>query len=265
MRITPLTPHIGAELSDIDIASPLSNQQQQQIYQAFLDYSVIFFRDQQLQPQQQLSFARLFGKIENVAHPKFSTFDDAPEVSIIINDKNNPPDINVWHTDLTYLRKPPKACVLYCQETPDTGGDTLWVSMQTVYQSLSKKLQDQLRTLTAKHQLPLDNASKEQIRQVFDKDITAIHPVICTHPESQEKHLFINSVYTKKIIELNTKESNELLNMLFTLSIQPEFQVRFKWQQGSMAIWDNRCTQHYAVADYYPQRRVMHRVSISAD
>jgi taurine dioxygenase len=262
MTISPITPNIGAEISDIDISGNLSDEQEKKIYKVFCQYGVIFFRDQHLSPQQQIKIARIFGEPEPSSHPKFSSFEDAPEVSVIINDEDTPPDINVWHTDLTYQAKPAKACVLYCLETPAIGGDTIWSNMRAVYKSLSPQLQDLVANLSARHQLSLENVTKEQIKSVIDKEIDAIHPLVHVHPDTKDRSLFVNSVYTKKIIELPAIESRNLLQMLFNICEQPEFQIRFNWRKHSVAIWDNRCTQHYAVADYYPARRIMHRVSI---
>jgi taurine dioxygenase len=262
MKINALTPNIGAEISDIDLSLDLSSEEEKQIYEAFCKYSVIFFRDQNLNPKQHIKLASIFGELEPPTHPKFSSFEDAPEVAVISNDENNPPDINVWHTDLTYHARPAKACVLYCQETPATGGDTIWASMRAAYQSLSPQLQQFITGLSARHLLPLNNVSIEKVKSVIDQEIDAIHPVVHIHLETNEKCLYVNSIYTQKIIDLPSIESRILLRMLFNICEQAEFQVRFKWRKGSIAIWDNRCTQHYAVADYFPERRVMHRVSI---
>ena len=265
MKIEALAPSIGAEISEVDLSEDIDAEQQIQIYEAFCKYSVIFFRDQKLSPKQQIKFAKIFGVPEKSLHPKFSAFDDAPEVSLIINDEDNPPDINVWHTDLTYQARPAKACVLYCQETPAIGGDTLWSSMRAAYQNLSPQIQQLITGLSAWHKLPLDNVSIEQVRGVLDQEIDAVHPLIHIHPDTKDRCLFANSFYTKRIMEISEIESRNLLQMLFDIAEQAEFQVRFKWRTGSVAIWDNRCTQHYALADYYPARRVMHRVSLSGD
>ena len=265
MNIRPLTPNIGAEISGINLSMDLNDDQKKQIYDAFCQYEVIFFRDQELSPQQHVKLARIFGEPQPASHPKFSSFDDAPELAVITNDEDNPPDINVWHTDLTYRAEPAKACVLYCRETPEIGGDTIWASMSAVYQSLSPQLKHFISTFNARHHLSLDNVSKEQVKSVLDLEIDAIHPVVHVHPDTKKLCLFVNSVYTKKIIELPEIESRNLLQMLFNICEQSELHVRFKWQNGSVAIWDNRCTQHYAVADYYPAKRVMHRVSVCGE
>ena len=186
-------------------------------------------------------------------------------MAVISNDENNPPDINVWHTDLSYKAKPAKACVLYCQETPAIGGDTLWASMRAAYQSLSPQLQQLFAGLSARHLLPLNTVSIERAKSVIGQEIDTVHPVVHLHSDTNEKCLFVNSIYTQTILDLPDIESLNLLQMLFNICEQPEFQIRFKWQKGSVAIWDNRCTQHYAVADYFPERRVMHRVSICGD
>lgn len=263
MEIVVLTPNIGAEIQGVDLSRTLEKKQREKLYQAFCEHQVIFFRDQNLSPQQHLEFAHLFGKVDQVTHPKFDVVPEAPDISIVVNDQDRPPDINVWHTDLTYLREPPKACVLYCQETPAHGGDTLWASMPAVWQSLNPSLQSAFSSFTAQHKLPLENVTKEQVREVLDSEIDAIHDLKKIHPDTGRPYLYVNSVYTKRIMEISETESDKILSMLFNFIHQPEFQVRFKWRKHSLAVWDNRCTQHYAVADYYPQRRVMHRVSVS--
>ncbi len=265
IRIQRLSPAIGALVEGIDLAIPLSADLAQQIRAALYAHEVIFFRDQDLPPARHVELARLFGEPELTRHPKFDAVPDHPEISIVINDAERPPDIDVWHTDMTFLEQPPAACVLHCVECPRTGGDTLWASLSSAWQALSPDLQALLQGRRARHALRLDGIPMTEIAKLGNRTISFAHPVARKHPASGRTALFVNSVYTRQIEGLREPESRHLLAMLFEMSQRPEHQVRFHWHPGSVAIWDNRCTQHYAIADYFPQRRVMHRVSIAGD
>lgn len=261
--VQPSTPTIGAEVSGLDLSAPLSEPLRTELRAALCRYSVLFFRDQDLQPTQQLELARAFGTVEETSHPKFEPAPGCPAVSVVVNDAERPPDVNVWHTDLTFRERPVAACVLYCVECPPSGGDTLWTSMRAAYQSLSPALQAYLKTLRARHRLPVDGIDPALLAKAPTQDTEAVQPVVCRIPETDQEYLFVNRVYTQRILDVPAHESAALLHMLGGLAEIPEFQVRFSWREGSLAIWDNRCTQHYAVADYYPQRRVMHRVTVA--
>ncbi len=257
-----LTPALGALIEGCDLSKPLSAATQDFLRNALVEHEVIFFREQRLTPAGHVALARLFGEPDAVRHPKFSVVEGHPEIAIVINDATRPPDIDVWHTDLTFLAEPPAGCVLYCIECPPVGGDTLWASLTSAYAALSPTTRAALAELRARHALRLDGIPLSEIRKLGDRSIEASHPVVRRHPTSGRLSLFVNSVYTRSIEEMTDIESRQLLAMLHEHSQRPEHQVRFKWAPGSIAIWDNRCTQHYAVADYFPARRVMHRVSI---
>lgn len=264
-KATRLTSALGAEISGIDLRSPLDPATATGLRTALLQHEVLFFRDQPLTPAAHVALARAFGTPESSRHPKFAGVEGFPEISVVINDAERPPDIDVWHTDMTYLRQPPAATVLRCVECPATGGDTLWASLSSALRALSPALRQWLATLQARHALRLDGIPIDVIKSLDGSQLAAQHPVIRRHPESGTPCLFVNSVYTKRIEGIPETESRHLLAMLFEISQRPEHQVRFHWQPDCVAIWDNRCTQHYAVADYHPQRRVMHRVSIGGD
>lgn len=258
----PITPALGAEVVGLDLSRPLAPGTAAQLRAALATHQVIFFRGQHLPPGRQVELAAAFGEPEPSSHPKFGQVDDHPEVALVINDADHPPDINVWHSDLTYVDEPPAACVLYCVEPAPLGGDTIWASMTAAWEALSPPLKEMLLPLYARHALRLDGIPLERIVALGNRQIETRHPVVRKHEETGRPSLFINRVYTRQIEGIDAAESNLLLASLCTLAERHEFQVRFRWERGSIAVWDNRSTQHYAVADYYPSRRVMHRVSI---
>ena len=261
-RTLPITPALGAEVVGLDLSRPLAPGTAAQLRAALAAHQVIFFRGQHLTPDRQVELAAAFGAPEPSSHPKFGQVGNHPEVALVINDADNPPDINVWHSDLTYVDAPPAACVLYCVEPAPLGGDTIWASMTAAWEALSPPLKEMLLPLYARHALRLDGIPLERIAALGNRQIESRHPVVRKHEETGMPSLFINRVYTRQIEGIDVAESNLLLPSLCTLAERHEFQVRFRWERGSIAVWDNRSTQHYAVADYYPSRRVMHRVSI---
>lgn len=265
MEVRHLTPAIGTEISGVELAGPIDQHTLDALRLLLYERGVLFFREQKLTAQSQLAFAKNFGKPVANPHPKFGCVDGIEEVSLVVNDENNPADINVWHSDLTYHARPATVCVLYCMELPGTGGDTLWASMTAAYDALSRPMKKFLEGLSAYHQLPLDGYSVEMIKRALEKPIGAEHPVVRRIPETGRKALFVNRVYTNRIEGLTRKESEGLLDALFSHAESPDFQVRFNWSEGAVAVWDNRSTQHFAVADYFPARRVMCRVALSGE
>ncbi|MDG1907103.1 MAG: TauD/TfdA family dioxygenase [Arenicella sp.] len=265
MRLDHLTPAIGSVVHDVDfkqtISLELANQIREQLYQR----GVLFFPNQHLSAAELLLLAKVFGEPVASPHPKFGCVDGVDEVSLVINDEDNPPDINVWHSDLSYYQEPATTCVLQCQETPVTGGDTIWSSMVSAYESLSDPLKNLVDNSQAYHQLPLDGYPSMLIKQALKNPISAVHSMARTIPETGKRALFVNRVYTHSIENISKVESDGLLNSLFSHAESPDYQVRFKWAKGTVAIWDNRSTQHFAVADYFPQRRVMYRVAIKGE
>ncbi|MEZ5500672.1 MAG: TauD/TfdA family dioxygenase [Steroidobacteraceae bacterium] len=257
----PITPAIGAEVSGLDLAAPLDESIAAFLRESLARFGVLSLRGQSLSPGRQVEIAALFGRPVADPHPKFGHVDGYPQVSIVINDEKNPPEINVWHADLTFRAQPGLACVLHCIELPATGGDTLWSSMAAAYDALSPAIKRLIEPLQAVHRLPVDGYPLEAVMAMPDRE--SIHPVVRRHPVSGCACLYVNSVYTREIVGLSRNESRHLLAMLFEHVACPDFQMRYRWQQGSLVIWDNLLTQHYAAADYYPQRRVMHRVAVA--
>lgn len=265
MRLNHLTPAIGTVVHDVDLKQNINQTLANEIRDQLHQRGVIFFPDQNLSAAQLLQLAEIFGEPVANPHPKFGCVEGINEVSLVINDKDHPPDINVWHSDLSYYQKPATACVLQCQECPETGGDTLWSSMIAAYESLSDVLKEIVDTNHAYHQLPLDGYPQELVKQALEKPVAAIHPMVRIIPETGKRTLFVNRVYTHRIENMSKTESDGVLSALFNHAESPDHQVRFKWTKGTVAIWDNRSTQHFAVADYYPSNRVMHRVAIAGE
>ncbi|QUM78043.1 TauD/TfdA family dioxygenase [Moritella sp. 24] len=269
MKIELLTPHIGALIHNVDLAT-CDDHTFNMVYQTWLKHQVIFMREQVFSPQQHLAIAARFGALESV-HPFFPHVASAPQVSVIETVKGKPPLESFWHTDHTWRQQPSKASVLHAQHVPTCGGDTIWCSMTAIFRDLPEQDKVLLRALSAMHALfAFDGIESSEITEDWQKDVIAVsaenppvsHPVITRHPETGEEILFINEQFTRYIIGMNRDDSNTLLAKLFAMARQPEYQVRFKWQAHSLAIWDNRCTQHYAVIDYADNPRKLHRVTV---
>ena len=269
LSVEKLTATIGAEVAGIDLSEPLSDEGLVAIRKLLLDHSALFFRDQPLEPEQQIALAKRFGAID--VHAFGRHLPNMPEVGLIDQIEPERDGANRWHTDSTFMERPPLAAVLCAVKLPTVGSDTCWTSMIAAYDRLSPIFQHALAGLTATHDIsgPLIRAidgghSIGDLHEIRAAWPTVSHPVICRHPETGRKFLYVNSNFTTRINELTEAESEALLRFLFEWVRIPELQVRLRWEEGTVAIWDNRCTQHYAVADYC-ERRIMHRVTIAGD
>lgn len=264
--LKPLGPIIGAEIEGVDLSQPVSSELKAELHRAFLEWKVIFFRNQTINSDQQLAFARLWGDIEK--HP-FLPQGSAEEVTRFEKDEKNTGMENLWHTDVTWRVKPALGSLLRLSEVPPLGGgDTLWADMAAAYDNLPEEVKQRIDGLTAIHDFTPSfgrRLTPEQLAAKQEEYPVAEHPVVRTHPETGRKTLFVNAAFTIRIVGLEPEESEELLGYLFKQAQVPEYQVRFRWQQNSVAFWDNRATQHYAVSDYYPHRRVAERISIEGD
>lgn len=269
LEIEPLTSYIGARIHGVDLAQ-CSDKEFEVLHQAFLKYQVIFLPKQRLSPQQHLHLASRFGDLEPV-HAFFPHVSTDPQVSVIETTRGHAPMESYWHTDLTWRSQPSKCSLLHAQHVPSVGGDTIWCSMTKVFDSLANEMQKTLRSLSATHSLvAFDDIPDELIDLEWHKAVLktakenppVVHSVVQQHPETGKETLFINEQFTRYINGLDRTESDALLRKLFSIARQPEFQVRFKWSEGDMAIWDNRVTQHYAVIDYADTPRKMHRVTV---
>jgi taurine dioxygenase len=272
IQIRPLTPTIGAVIDGVDLSQPQSDDLIGQIRQALLDHQVIFFEDQQLTPVQHRDFAARFGDLHT--HPLYPGVPEAPELFILDNHKGNPTDNDAWHTDVTFIETPPMASILYARLLPQTGGDTCWSSMKAAYEALSPVMREFLAGLDAVHDfargfptrgIVANAAGAEKHAEELAKHPPVLHPVVRTHPETGADGLFVNYGFTERLKGLRRKESDAILNLLFDHIQKPEFQVRWRWSDNAIAFWDNRVTQHYAVNDYLPNRRVMNRATVLGD
>lgn len=265
LDIKPLTPAIGAEIRDIDLAAVDTPARIPEIRAALLKHGVIFFRDQDLTQEQHIAFARHFGDLE--VHPATPKDQPYPEVLRIAHGPKSRGQENNWHSDVTWREEPSLGSILLAREVPECGGDTLFANMHLAYERLSEQMQRFCEGLTAVHDIArvfakrLDKAPQD----LHEKFPPKRHPVIRTHPETGERVIYVNTAFTSHIEGLSAKESAWLLDHLYATAKDVEIQCRFRWQAGSIAFWDNRVCQHLAVSDYFPARRVMERVTIAGD
>jgi len=267
LDIRPLSPLIGAEVHGIDLAAPLAPATVADVRAALNRHHVIFFRDQELTPEQQVGFAAQFGEVTE-AHPVLPAIDANPRVLAIDGREDR---AAWWHTDVTFVETPPMGSILYLQRVPEVGGDTMWASLQDAYDRLSEPLRDLCDRLIALHHDPwfaADVDARGGYRwdgEHRDKLLPSIHPVVRTHPENGRKGLFVNAQFTQLIIGMSKLESTGLLDVLYRHCVQPELTCRFRWQPGSVAFWDNRACLHYALDDYGKAERFGHRVTLRGD
>jgi taurine dioxygenase len=274
ISIDPLTGSLGAEIGNINLAESLDEDVIAEVRQALLDYQVIFFRNQVLSPDQHKSFGATFGELH--IHPFIPCLEGHPEIIHLESADDGPAEMayqsNTWHTDLTYTESPPMGSLLYAKEVPATGGDTLFLNLYAAYEGLSPPMRGMLDGLTAVHDIvcsmPADfmqqSWAPNQLGRLQKITPPVEHPVVCTHPETGRRCLYVNRNFTSHISGLTRVESDALLGFLYEHIEQIEFQCRFRWQPGSLAFWDNRCTQHYAAVDYR-SRRIMHRVTVCGE
>ncbi len=262
---------LGAELHGVDLAVELSAETIGAIRQALLDHGVIFFRDQDLPPDRLLALARRFGK--PIEYPFLKGIEGFPEIITVSKLEDEKVNFGgVWHSDTTYLQEPPMATLLVAREVPEAGGDTIFANQYLAYETLSdgmKRLLAGLKGVASSAKADSSRTREDRIKSDGSADarklLTAEHPVVRTHPETGRKALYVNRAHTVGFAGMTEEESTPLLEFLFRHQIRPEFTCRFRWTAGSLAIWDNRCAQHYAVNDYAGQRRIMQRVTLAGD
>jgi taurine dioxygenase len=267
LDLVPLTPTIGAEVHGIDLARPVEEKERSFIDEALAEWKVLFFRDQELTGAQQVAFARNFGELE--VHPFAPHLDGLPEVMVLDHGGERVPEgayrENIWHSDVSWRAIPSQASVLRAVEVPALGGDTLWADMYAAYEGLSAGLRAWVDGLRAVHDhLPAFAASvpPERLAAMRAEYPPVEHPVVRLHSVTGRKLLYVNDSFTTRIVGLSRPESDALLRFLVRQAATPEYQCRFHWRENSVAVWDNRCTQHYANQDYWPARRRMERVTI---
>lgn len=268
LKVAPLTPVIGADVRGIDLARGVDDQTFAEIRRAFLQHQVLFFREQsRLEPEQQIAFARRFGDLHR--HPAAPTHPEHPEIFVIHTHKDSKvANGQGWHSDVTCDEEPPMATMLQLHQLPPSGGDTLFSSMYAVHDRLSENMRNFLATLTAAHESEHIYRGRYSDRGVDDAGKvypSAEHPVLRTHPDTGRRALFVNRAFTTRINGLSRGESRMLLDYLCRQVEDPSLQVRCHWSENDIALWDNRCVQHMALWDYWPEERKGHRVTIKGD
>lgn len=263
--VKPLTPLIGAEISGVDLAGVLPREVREELRRAWLEWKVLFFRDQWITGAQQIAFARLWGELEQ---QQVTAGGDGRGVARYVKDANNGGWENAWHVDMTGRPRPAKAFVLRLIDGPETGGDTIFTDAAAAYDNLPPDVREAIDDLRAVHDLTatigrfVSPAELARIRATYPP---VEHPVVRIHPETGRKTLFVNSVFTDRIVDMDPERGEQLLQYLFRQLQAPEYQARFRWTRGAVAFWDNRAVQHYAVSDYFPARRITERVAIAGD
>ena len=278
LETKPIAGALGAEIDGIDLSGPLSNSEATDVRQALLDHKVIFFRDQELTPEDHLRVSALFGNISRVQFVQCR--EGYPDIIEIVKEPEDAGKLNfggAWHSDTSYEKEPALGSALYALETPPYGGDTLWTNMQAAYAALSDGMKAMLNGLNALHSgeryfgsggyFKTDETQSVSMSIKADTagDARVAHPVVRTHPDTGAKCLYVNPAFTICFEDMTEEESAPLLGFLFEHAIRPEFQCRFNWTAGTLAVWDNRATMHFAINDYDGYRRHMDRVTIAGD
>ena len=271
IEVAPLTTAIGAEIRGVDLSRPLDEATLAEIRRAWLDRQVVFFRDQDLTSKRFLEVAGLFG--EPVEYPFVKGLDDFPLIIPVLKLAHETVNFGgVWHSDTAYMARPPMATMLYAQEIPPVGGDTLFASMYAAWEGLSDGLRATLAPLRAINSAKAAAASKTREDRIGSHGRAAdgvpdevAHPVGRVHPETGRRALYVNPGHTVRFEGWTEAESRPLLEYLFRQQIREEIVCRFRWQPGSIALWDNRCAQHYPVNDYHGHRRLLHRITLAGD
>ncbi len=274
LAIEPYNPNIGAVVRDIDLSRLDSEDVRAELRHALAEFQVLFFRQQKLTPEEHIALARVFGDPD-----KAKAFFPRHNLHNVIEVLEAKPGgirygTDQWHADITFVSNPPTGTVLYSHVVPPTGGDTVWASATAVYDSLPPALRDYLEGLEALHSFehsgwPQYFAKLENGEQIYRKareeNLPVVHPVIRTHPVTGKKLVYVSPNFTDRIKGLPRQESDALLSFLFARFQRPEFQARLRWEQNTVAIWDNRATVHYAVADYGDAHRLLHRITFGED
>ena len=279
--VKPIAGMLGAEILGVDLAN-LDDETFAEIHAVWLKHLVVFFRDQKLTPVEQIAFAKRFGDIHY--HPFIKGLPEHPEILEIIKEEGDTRAFGeTWHTDQMFNPKPAKATILYAKETPDSGGDTMFTNMYAAYETLSEPMKAAIKDVKTwcigdRKKLSRDDgkgsvekgryAGNEKmaakVRDPGDLQTESAHPLVRTHPETGRKALYLGN-HAQTLHGFKTDEAAPILTYLKSHALHPEFTCRFRWQVGSMAIWDNRCTQHRALNDYPGKRRRMHRITIAGD
>ena len=270
INVKPLSGNIGAEIDGVNLKK-ITKEQFKEIKIVFGKYGVIFFRNQNLSPEEEIIFAELWGEIN--INRFFTNLEGYPKIALVSKEPDQKKNIGgAWHTDHTYDLEPAMGSILFAHQVPKKGGDTLFSSMYAAYETLSDGLKDTLKNMygrhSSRHVFGTSRAERKDdtVGRIINSDKAkqdAIHPVVITHPQTGKKALFVNPTFTLGFDGWSDEESKPLLNYLYSHATKPEFTCRFKWEEGSIAFWDNRSTWHLAVNDYHGQKRLMHRITIN--
>ena len=274
-ELKPIANSLGAEVLGLDLGKPLHAETEEELQQAFLDHLVLCFRDQHFNPKGLLQLTQRLGGVGET--PYLTGLSEYPDVVPVIKEAGEKSALTFgsgWHTDFTFQEHPPSRTLLYAVDVPETGGDTLYCNLYQAYEALSPGLQQMLEGLTAIHSATRsygpDATLKDRMENMTivndesEPDLME-HPVIRTHPDTGRKALWVNPVYTIRFKDMTETESAPILKYLNELAVSTDFTCRVQWQPGSLTMWDNRCTQHCASADYQGQRREMLRTTVAGD
>ncbi len=264
--VDPLSPTIGAVISGVRMSGELSEQQVAEVRRALLDWKVIFFRDQDISVDEHVAFGALFGELE--IHPFTPNLDTHPEVVVIHHGEKSRRGQNNWHSDVTWRLEPSLGSILRARIVPAVGGDTLFADMYAAYEGLDDDTKQKIDGATAVHSFRHNSGralDADSLAKFSEKYPDARHPVVRTHPETRRKGLYVNAAFTTHIDGMEPAESRTLLRRLYRQAGTPEYQCRFRWQENSVAFWDNRAVQHYAAFDYHPAQRRVERVTVIGD
>jgi len=270
IEVTPLAGALGAEIHGVDLATGLTADTVAEIRRAWLAHLVVFFRDQTLDADAFMAFARTIG--EPVEYPFVRGIDGYPEIIAVAKLPHETVNFGgVWHSDTAYLDRPPMGTMLVAREVPPYGGDTLFANLAAAYESLSPGLRAVLDPLRAVNTSAMADVSKTREDRIKDsgtdapREYVAEHPVVRTHPETGRRALYVNPAHTERFAGMTVEESRPLLQHLFEVAVRPEHTVRFRWAVGSLALWDNRSAWHNPINDYHGHTRVMHRITLAGD
>lgn len=271
LSLKPAAGALGAWVSGVGLADVAEfDQVYAQVREALVKHEVLFFRDQDVAPEVFAAFAQRFGQV--LDHPAYATTEQSDAVQILESTAENPSKIELWHSDMTFMAEPPSFTLLQGKVIPAVGGDTLWASATAAFANLSTALQELLLPLTAIHDFAhgfaeslAEPGGPERLAPAIAENPPVEHPLVRTHPETGAKSLYVNRLFTTRIKQLSALESRHLLELLYSHVVADEHTVRLSWQPGTVAIWDNRSTQHKPVNDFFPQHRKMHRVTLRGD
>ncbi len=265
IRVEPVTGTIGAEVSGVDLRD-LDDDALAELRHAWLAHKVLFFRDQQLSRAEHVAYGHRFGELE--VHPFIPCPPGHPEIVVLESTPERQAAAEIWHSDVTWRVEPSLGSILYGRRIPPYGGDTVWADMELAYELLDDATKAEIEDRTAAHSFIKTFArdkSPEELAALSERYPEAHHPVVRTHPETGRRCLYVNANFTERIDDLEPERSAELLKRLCRQSAVPQLQCRFRWREGSVAQWDNRCTQHYAVPDYGGFSRRVERVTVCGD